>query len=70
VFDVTTIAAENKKAIEEFLTKPFRGGDKPIFAEREDDIDLARLLVVAFVQDEGTKQILQVASVKLSPKSK
>jgi transcription termination factor NusB len=70
VFDVATIVAENRKAIDEFLTKPFRGGDKPIFAEREDDIDTTRLVVVAFVQDEATKQILQAASVKIAPSSK
>jgi hypothetical protein len=57
VFDLTKILAENRKFIDEFLSKPFRGGtEKPTFSSRMDDIDPKRLVVVAFVQDEDPKQ--------------
>jgi hypothetical protein len=57
VFDLTKILAENRKSIDEFLSKPFRGGtEKPTFSSRMDDIDPKRLVVVAFVQDEDPKQ--------------
>ena len=57
VFDLAKILADNRKAIDEFLSKPFRGGDKPTFTDgRRDDIDASRLLVVAFVQDEDPAQ--------------
>jgi tetratricopeptide (TPR) repeat protein len=56
-FDLAKILADNKKAIDEFLAKPFRGGDKPTFTEgRRDEIDPNNLMVVAFVQDEDPKQ--------------
>jgi hypothetical protein len=56
VFDLTKIVADNKKFIDDFLTKPFRGGDKPTFSSRMDDIDPKPLVIVAFVQDEDAKQ--------------
>jgi hypothetical protein len=57
VFDLGKILADNKKAIDEFLSKPFRGGDKPTFVDgRRDEIDPNRLMVVAFVQDEEPAQ--------------
>ncbi len=56
VFDLAKIAAENRKFIDDFLTKPFRGGDKPTFNARMDDIDARHLVIVAFVQDEDPKQ--------------
>ena len=31
-------------------------------------MDASRLLVVAFVQDEDSKQVLQAASAKIGPK--
>ena len=56
VFDLAKIAAENRKFIDDFLTKPFRGGDKPTFSSRMDEIDPRHLVVAAFVQDEDPKQ--------------
>jgi tetratricopeptide (TPR) repeat protein len=57
VFDLAKILADNKKAIDQFLTRPFRGGDKPTFIDgRRDEIDASRLLVVAFAQDEDPAQ--------------
>lgn len=80
VFDIAKIMADNRKTIDEFLTKPFRGGANPEFNEgRRDEIDPGRLMVVAFVQDEDSTQktpegsssrqlmrkVLQAASVKV-----
>jgi tetratricopeptide (TPR) repeat protein len=57
VFDLPKILAENRKFIDEFLSKPFRGGtEKPTFSSRMDDIDPTHLVVVAFVQDEDAAQ--------------
>ncbi|MGE5361393.1 MAG: hypothetical protein ACM3NQ_20440 [Bacteroidales bacterium] len=82
-FDIAKILAANKKATDEFLDKPFRGGDKPAFTEgRRDDIDPNKLMVVAFVQDEDDSQkaptgtssvvrnVLQAAFVKLPATAK
>ncbi len=56
-FDLAKIVADNRKWTDEFLAKPFRGGDKPTFADgRRDEIDVNRLMVVAFVQDEDPAQ--------------
>jgi tetratricopeptide (TPR) repeat protein len=56
-FDVTRILADNRNAIDEFLSKPFRGGDVPTFVDgRRDAVDTSRLMVVAFVQDEDPAQ--------------
>jgi TfoX/Sxy family transcriptional regulator of competence genes len=56
VFDLAKIAAENRTFIDDFLTKPFRGGDKPKFSSRTDEVDPRHLVIVAFVQDEDPKQ--------------
>jgi hypothetical protein len=56
VFDLAKITTANRAFIDDFLTKPFRGGDKPTFSSRMDDIDPRQLVVVAFVQDEDPKQ--------------
>jgi hypothetical protein len=55
-FDLAKIVARNRTFIDDFLSKPFRGGDKPTFSSRMDDIDASHLVVVAFVQDEDPKQ--------------
>jgi hypothetical protein len=68
VFDLAKILADNRKAIDEFLSKPFRGGDKPTFTDgRRDDIDATRLLVVAFVQDEDPAQDKAAGAVAEPP---
>jgi hypothetical protein len=80
-FDLAKILAENTKAIDEFLSKPYRGGtQKPTFTSgRRDAIDPSKLVVVAFLQDEDPSQgaakgpgesvplrvVLQSASVKV-----
>ncbi len=56
-FDIAKIVADNRKWTDEFLSKPFRGGDKPTFVDgRREEIDVNKLMVVAFVQDEDPAQ--------------
>lgn len=55
-FDLAKIVADNRKFIDDFLSKPFRGGDKPTFSSRMDDIDASHLVVVAFVQNDDPAQ--------------
>ena len=63
-FDVPAISASLQKYIDEYETKPDRG--EPFkFKEKKHTIDTNALTVVAFVQDEKTKNILQAASIKL-----
>lgn len=63
-FDVPSIATEHKKYLDEYEAKPERG-DPFKFREKKHEIDTNNLTVVAFVQDEKTKAILQTATVKI-----
>ena len=64
-FDLAKITAELKTHLDEFEAK--RKDDKFQFAQKKHEIDPNGLSVVAFVQDEETKQILQATQVKLKP---
>lgn len=63
-FDVNAISAEAKKHLEEYEKAGHRG-ESFTFSEKKDRINPDDLSVVAFVQDEKSKAILQTASVKL-----
>jgi hypothetical protein len=57
-----------KAHLDDFETKRTSSpGSKFEFAEKKHDIDPTKLIVVAFVQDEDTKKILQAASFRLGP---
>jgi hypothetical protein len=61
-FDVTAITAAIQKYISEYETNR---GEAFKFKAQMHNIDANALTVVAFVQDEKTKNILQAASIKL-----
>jgi hypothetical protein len=63
-FDVAAAAAEAKKHLDEFEKAGFRG-DSFTFSEKKDQIDSNNLTVVAFVQDEKSKAVLQSVQVKV-----
>jgi len=64
-FDLAKITQELKTHLDEFEAK--RKDDKFAFALKKHEIDPNALSVVAFVQDEDTKQVLQATSIKLKP---
>jgi thiol-disulfide isomerase/thioredoxin len=68
-FDVDAIVAEAKKHLDDFEVNNERFG-KFQFAEKKHAIDATKLSVVAFVQDEETKKILQAATFKLGAAGK
>ena len=63
-FDVNAVSAEAKKHLDEYEKAGHRG-DPFTFSEKKDKIDPENLTVVAFVQDEKTKAILQSTLVRL-----
>ncbi|MEK6321094.1 MAG: tetratricopeptide repeat protein [Acidobacteriota bacterium] len=63
-FDVNAISAEAKKHLDEYEKAGHRG-EPFTFSEKKDKIDPENLTVVAFVQDEKTKAILQTTLLKL-----
>jgi tetratricopeptide (TPR) repeat protein len=63
-FDVAAISAGIQKYISEYESNPQRSAAFKFKAQMH-NIDANALTVVAFVQDEKTKNILQTASVKL-----
>lgn len=62
-FDVVAVAAESKKHLDDFEKGGQRGDFT--FSEKKDQIDANNLTVVAFVQDEKTKAVLQSVQVKV-----
>jgi hypothetical protein len=62
-FEVAKIAEELKAHLDDFEAKA-PGGRK--FSQKKHEIDAGNLSVVAFVQDQSTKKILQSAHVKLN----
>lgn len=62
-FDIAKIVGEAKDHLDDFETNNRRFG-KFQFMAKKHEIDAATLSVVAFVQDEETKEILQAAIVK------
>ncbi len=63
-FDINAITEENKKHLDKY--EEDRKADNFTFSEKMHAIDPSKLSIVAFVQDEKTKQVLQAASLKLS----
>jgi len=64
-FDITKAVADARAHLDEMEGGSSQRFGKFQFIERENDINPANLRVVAFVQDEKTKEILQAASVDL-----
>lgn len=63
-FDLDQIVAANLKYYDEYITDlKARTGISATFREKRDRIDAHKLSVVAFVQDDSTKEILQSAEV-------
>jgi len=63
-FDLDQIMAVNLKYYDEYITDlKARTGISAAFREKRDRIDPHKLSVVAFVQDDSTKEILQSAEV-------
>jgi len=63
-FDVNAISGEAKKHLDEYEKAGHRG-EPFTFTEKKHSIDPENLTVVAFVQDEKTKAILQTTLLKL-----
>ncbi len=61
-FDITKAVADAKAHLEDFETNQRKG--EYAFRKKMHDIDAGKLSVVAFVQDEATKKILQAVYVK------
>ena len=66
-FDLTIITQELKKHLDDLEQSRKDRGEESTFAEKKHAIDPSKLLVVAFVQDEKSKQVLQAVSVKVNP---
>jgi len=64
-FDITKAVADARAHLDEMEGGSSQRFGKFQFIERENDINPANLCVVAFVQDEKTKEILQAATVDL-----
>jgi tetratricopeptide (TPR) repeat protein len=62
-FDVSAIKAEVKKHLDEYEKSGLRG-DAFTFSEKKDEIDPNNLTVVAYVQDETSKTVLQAVLMK------
>jgi tetratricopeptide (TPR) repeat protein len=64
-FDLAKITQELKAQLDQFEEK--RKDDKFQFSSKKHEIDPNALSVIAFVQDDGSQQILQAVSIKLKP---
>jgi len=64
-FDLTAITQTLKTHLDDFEAK--RKDDKFAFVEKKHEIDASNLSVVAFVQEEESKKVLQTVVVKLKP---
>ena len=69
-FDVAKAVADAKAHLDAMEGGASERFGKFQFIERKNDIDMAQLRVVAFVQDEKTKEILQAAIVDLPAPAK
>lgn len=71
-FDIPKIVEGLKAHLDDFETKRNSANpeskDKFAFSEKKHEIDANKLSVVAFVQDEKTKKILQAMYVRVTPK--
>jgi len=61
-FSLAKISAEIKAYLDEYETQ--NRDDNPAFAEKKYKIDAGKISVVAFVQDEKSKQVLQAGFLK------
>ncbi len=61
-FDISKAVADARAHLEDFETNTRKG--EYSFRQKKHEIDASRLSVVAFVQDEATKNILQAVYVK------
>jgi hypothetical protein len=66
-FNLAKISAEIKTYLDNYEVNGKHGRIK--FSEKKDAIDGKNLTVVAFVQDDKSKQVLQAASFKIQPAS-
>lgn len=64
-FDIDAISKELRKQLDEYEAKGHRG-ESFKFTAKKDQIDRTDLAVVAFVQDDKTKHVLQSAYIDLS----
>lgn len=68
-FDVAAITAALKKNTEDFEASRSKDRDEPFtFSERKYDINPNNLSVVAFVQDQKSKKVLQAATIRINSK--
>jgi hypothetical protein len=67
-FDLAKVTAAARADLEAFEAKRSTGGTPFQFAQKKHEMDASHLLVVAFVQDEDSKQVLQAATAKIGPK--
>jgi hypothetical protein len=68
-FDVAAIAAALKKNTEDFEVSRSKDRDEAFtFSERKHEINANNLSVVAFVQDQKSKKVLQAVTVRLDGK--
>jgi len=66
-FDVARIAADASVHLDEMEGGSSQRFGKFQFVERKSDINRDNLRIVGWVQDEETKEVLQVAAVDLKP---
>ena len=68
-FDLAAITAALKKNTEDFEASRSKDRDEPfVFSERKHEINSNNLSIVAFVQDQKSKKVLQATTVKLNGK--
>jgi tetratricopeptide (TPR) repeat protein len=68
-FDLAAISDELKKYLESFEASRSKDRDEPYtFSEKKHEINANNLSVVAFVQEEKSKKVLQAATVRLNGK--
>lgn len=63
-FDLNAVSAEIKAYLEDYEKQAFRG-EPFTFSEKKDEINPKQLVVVAFVQDAKTKNVLQAQYLKV-----
>jgi len=66
-FDVARVAADGKAHLDEMEGGSSQRFGKFQFVERKSDINRNNLRIVAWVQDDKTREVLQVATVDLTP---
>lgn len=62
-FDLAKVAADAKAHLDDYETNTRKGANT--FRQKKHEIDAGKLSIVAFVQDEATKKILQAVYVKV-----